>query len=169
MAARCSKPVVHAVGEIAIAFGNLELFLAVTIWQLLGVADKVVEQLAQAITAEMSFDRKVHALASMYKIRFPADAASAEFEQLLARLFEAQNLRNQVLHSSWPVPGDDGEIIRIKSSAKSRKGLRNRATVVRAKDIVDVVALIHDVGHDLARLGLDKIQKRMPSPVTVRT
>jgi len=49
----CSAPEVHLLGEIVVAFGNLELFLEGAILQLLGADDHTRFLMAQAITAEM--------------------------------------------------------------------------------------------------------------------
>jgi hypothetical protein len=161
---RCSRPIVHAVGEIAVAFGNLELYVSGAIWQLLGISDKTVEQLAQAITAEMSFDRKVHAFASMYKIRFPADATNPDLKKLVARLFEVQDLRNQVLHSNWPEPDDETERLRVKSSAKTKSGLKTSVSAVTADDMFGIVKAIHEVGQDFGKFALQRIQNQLCEP-----
>ena len=161
MALKCSHPIIHAVGEIAVAFGNLELFVSLAIWQLLGIGDKTAVQLAHAITAEMSFDRKVHAFASMYKIRFPPDANSSELKQLIARLFEVQDRRNQVLHSNWPEPDDEAERLRVKSSAKAKHGLVTNVSAETADNMFEIVKAIHDVGQDFATFALENIQKKL--------
>lgn len=161
MVRRCSRPIVHAVGELAVAFGNLELYVSAAIWQLLGVGDKTLELLGQAITAEMSFDRKVHAVASMYKIRFPSAAQDAALKRLVTRLFQAQDRRNQILHSNWPHPEDEQERWRVKSSAKAKTGLKTKVSVITADDILEVVSDIHEIGQEFAKFALENIQKPM--------
>ena len=61
----CSEPEVHLVGEIAMAFANLELFLEGTIWQLLAGDNEQIRHLCECLTAEMSFHRKVDAFSSL--------------------------------------------------------------------------------------------------------
>jgi hypothetical protein len=164
MSIRCSEPIAHLVGDVAIGFGNLELFVSVAIWQLFGLSDKTAEQLAQAITAEMSFDRKVRAFASMYKIRFPSQAGDSAFQKVLGRLIEAESLRNQVLHSSWPKSEDPDRRLRVKSSAKMKHGLKNTVYTVTPQSLGEVVKTIHDVGLELAEFVLTNIQ----TPISVQ-
>ena len=69
----CPAPEIHLLGEIVAAFGNLELALESTIWELLapqGDTERFI--MAQAVTAEMAFGRKVHALASMFRQKKPS-------------------------------------------------------------------------------------------------
>jgi hypothetical protein len=111
------------VGEIGVAFGNLELFVEGGICQLLAGNDKNGQQLAQALTAEMSFDRKVHAFASLYRLRVKAEKAGKDLDILVRALFKAQEDRNALLHSAWI----HSEVLRCfthtKGSAKASRGL----------------------------------------------
>ena len=164
---RCSNEVAHRLGEIAIRWGNLELFVSATVWQLLAAGDKTIEQMAQAITAEMSFDRKVNAFFSLYKIRFPKEAADPELKALVTALFGAEEKRNQLLHSAWSF-SKDGELSgRIKSSARAKRGhgLRNRFNSVDAPTITAVAKEIVEVGQRFVKFSLERIQKRL-SPAT---
>ncbi len=130
--AKCHAPEVHLLGEVAALFGNLELFVESSIWNLLapeGSGKKGSREwqrflMAQALTAEMSFDRKVHALASMIRQKHPTEHES-ELNELVRLLFDAQAERNALLHSAWNY-SEDGVFLRTKASAKARNGLVRR-------------------------------------------
>ena len=158
MAPQCSDPIVHGLGEIVIAFGNLELYVSAAIWQMLATDDKVLGQLAQAVTAEMSFDRKLHALSSMFKLRSSSAADNQELATLVTKLNRVQQIRNQVLHSHWPLPRRLDERMRVKSSAKIRRGLQTRAATITAGDIAAMVIEMARVGQEFAIFVHDKIQ-----------
>src|SRR5947209_6506253 len=69
----CHNAVPHLIGDIAITFGTLEFYLEAAIWQMVAQGDQERQQLGEAITAEMAFDRKVHAFHSIFALRFPAE------------------------------------------------------------------------------------------------
>jgi hypothetical protein len=156
---RCSAPEVHIVGEIVIGFGNLELYLDLGIWQLLSGSDNRTQTLAEAITAEMSFDRKVHAFSSLYKLR-GADGDAAELQALVKSLFDVQGERNAIVHSAWSYSESLEGFTRMKASAKARRGLQRRLHRMAPGRLEDVRVRIARVGERLARFVLEKIQGR---------
>jgi hypothetical protein len=164
---RCSNEVAHRLGEIAIRWGNLELFVSATVWQLLAAGDKMIEHMAQAITAEMSFDRKVNAFFSLYKIRFPKEADDPELKALVIALFGAEEKRNQLLHSAWAVSKDGGISGRMKSSARANRGhgLRNRFNSADAATITAAAKEIVEVGQRFGKFSMEKIQQRLSPAV----
>jgi hypothetical protein len=123
MTGRCPSPEIHLLGEIIVGFGDLELALEMAIWKLLGDQDAERLLMAQAITAEMSFDRKVHALASMVRGKY-GDTHQAALAGLVKALFEAQDQRNGLLHSAWSYSPQFETVVRMKSTAKASRGLK---------------------------------------------
>lgn len=160
----CPAPEVHLLGEIVVAFGNLELFLEVSLWQLLASEDDRERLLmAQALTAEMSFDRKVHAFVSMFRQRCIPETDS-ELDALRKELFAAQEERNQLLHSAWNYSEALGaSFMRMKASAKAKHGLRRRFHRMSAERIEATLHRIADVAQALARFTVDHIQASEPS------
>lgn len=139
----CSQPELHLIGDIVVRFGNLDMFVATAIWKLLGDRRDLFI-LGQAITAEMSFDRKVHAFASMYRIRFPEQAKEPELQALTGVLFAAQDGRNAIVHSAWTEsPEEEGAFsLRLKASSKAKRGLRTqfqRVTTARLEEVRDLI------------------------------
>ena len=154
---KCPAPEVHLLGDIVTAFGNLEIFLEGTIWQLLGQEDQSKFLMAQALTAEMSFDRKVHALASMFRVKYPKQH-EAELESLVASLSKAQEERNALMHSAWNYSADSGQFERMKATAKAKRGLVRRVHTTSAATLETVRGNIDKVANDLVNFTIAHIQ-----------
>jgi hypothetical protein len=157
----CRQPVVHLIGEIAVAFGVLELYLELAIWQMVAENDETKRKLGEAITAEMSFDRKVHAFYSMFALQFPAEANDPHLKELVSNLFAAQDKRNQILHSAWSISDEYGSYTRMKASAKAKKGLRRTLSTVEPDELLAVYREFGDLGQQFGRFAKERIQERM--------
>ena len=156
---KCNMPEIHLLGEIVVAFGNLELFLEVVIWQLLGVEEQNRNIMAQIITSEMSFDRKVHAFVNMFKENEP-DQAEDDLKALTKDLFAVQAERNALLHSAWNYSEKFGGLYRMKASAKASKGMNRRIYPMPVQRLEGVRGRIQAVGETLARFAMAHIQKK---------
>jgi hypothetical protein len=164
----CSAPEVHLLGEIVVAFGNLEFFLEATICHLLTADDNQERfQMVQAMTTEMSFGRKVHALGSMFRQKEIANA-EPELSGLIKELFDAEIERNQLLHSVWSIdsPFGEGSFMRTKASAKAAKGLRRGFHKMPAERIEATLKQIEAAGQSLANFTVKYIQ--VPEPKAVK-
>jgi hypothetical protein len=157
----CEQPVAHLIGEIAIAFGILELYLELAIWQMIAETDEAKRKLGEAITAEMSFDRKVHAFYSMFALRFPTEAADPELKALVADLFAAQDNRNQILHSAWSFSEKFDAFTRMKASAKASKGLTRKISTVEPSELLTKHKQIGELGQRFALFAKSRIQDRL--------
>jgi hypothetical protein len=161
----CKEPVVHLIGEVAVAFGILELYLELAIWQMVAENDEEKRKLGEAITAEMSFDRKVHAFSSMFALHFPSEANDAELKKLVGSLFAAQEKRNQILHSAWSFSDDFEAFTRMKASAKAKKGLVRTISTVEPTELLAVYKQIGQLGQRFGRFAKTRIQDRLaPRP-----
>jgi hypothetical protein len=161
---RCSAPEVHLLGEIVIAFGNLELVLETSIWHLLKVEDDAEGFLmVQALTADMSFAGKVHALGSMFRQRQLAEA-EPELKELIKDLFAAEAERNQLFHSAWSYSDVfEGDLMRMKASVRARRGTLKRSFHrMTAKHIEMTLSRIAEVGQFLLRFTVKYIQAPGP-------
>lgn len=161
---RCSVPEVHLVGEVVIGFGSLEFFLEAGIWQLLAGNDSQARRLAEAITAEMSFDRKVHAFSSLYKLRVPCESDDPQFNSLIKSLFSIQDKRNGIVHAAWTYSEVLQTFTRMKASAKAKQGLRRRIHRMTPRQLEEVRVGIAKVGDKLARFIMERIQDRTWEP-----
>lgn len=160
----CPAPEIHLLGEIVVAFGNLELFLEASLWQLLASDDDRERLLmAQTLTAEMSFDRKVHAFVSMFRQK-GVPKTDSELDALRKALFAAQEERNKLLHSAWNYSDAlGGSFTRMKASAKAKRGLRRRFHRMPAERIEAALRRIAAVAQSLARFTVEHIQAPEPS------
>lgn len=152
-----SVPEVHLLGEIVVAFGNLELFLETSIWHFLASAkDRERFLMAQAITAKMPFAQKVHALGSMFQLKNIASAES-ELSALVKELFDAEAERNQLLHSAWNY-SREGFFMRMKASAQAKKGLTRGFHRMPAARIKLTLDKIEAASQTLAKFTVKYIQ-----------
>jgi hypothetical protein len=157
----CPKPVVHLIGEIAVTFGILELFLELAIWQMIAGKDEALQKLGEAITAEMSFDRRVHAFYSMFALKFPEEAKDPELKEIIAELFAVQDKRNQVLHSAWSYSEKFGAFTRMKASAKAKHGLTRKMSTVEPEELVATHTQISELANRFGHFSKTRIQDRL--------
>jgi hypothetical protein len=151
------------IGQICVDFQTIELFVELAIWLMMERPPEKTNLLAQAITAEMSFDRKVHALASLYQLRFPRDAENAELRTLTKDLFEVQQLRNQVIHSTWNQSPQFKTFAAMKASAKAKHGLRRKLSTVNAKELFEIHRGMQELGQRFGMFAMKDIQARVRS------
>ncbi len=156
----CSNPVVHMIGQISVDFQITELFVEGAIWQMMAPEGGPLLEVAQAVTAEMSFDRKVHAFASVYRLQRP-DAVDDVFRQLVADLFKVQELRNAVIHATWNYSEKLQAFTRMKASAKAKHGLRRTLSPVAPAKLVDVQNQIEEVANRFGAFVIERVQKRV--------
>lgn len=157
----CPNPVVHLIGEIAVAFGILELFLELSIWQLIAGKDEALQKLGEAITAEMSFDRKVHALYSMFALKFPEEAADPDLRVIVSELFVIQDKRNRILHSAWSYSQEFGVFTRMKASAKAKRGLTRKMSTVEPEELIAIHREISELANRFGHFTKTRIQDRL--------
>jgi len=141
----------------------LELFLELSIWQLVANDDDDQRRLMEAITVEMSFDRKVHAFSSLFKLKFPEEAEDPELLAIAKELFITQEERNAILHSGWSYSPDQRLFRRMKASAKAKRGLTRRSYAMTPERLSSVRDHIGEVGQRFAHFSMKRIQDRLAS------
>jgi hypothetical protein len=136
------------------------------IWHLLRGRRKKIDQMAQVVTIEMSFDRKIHLFASLYKLRYPAEATEPELRQLIKDLSIAQEQRNALMHSAWSYAETGRALHRMKGSARADRGLIRKFYVVTPALLEDVRFHIASVGARFGQFMIERVQthKRGKSP-----
>lgn len=135
------------IGAMAVSFADLELSLELAIGQLVASGDENRGQLMQAVTAEMSFDRKVHAFSSLFELKFPDEAEDPELTAIVRELFVARDERNAILHSGLP-------------SANAKHGLKRERYVISPDRLAAIRDHIGEVGQRFARFSMKRIQER---------
>ena len=134
-----------ALGLIAINFQELEETLAAAIARRLGAEARK----ARTVSAELSFSRRLNLLAALARdersVMGTPDSYSSkddELGQLIALCAQAEDLRNQYIHSVWPARHYEGtRAVRIKRTAK-RRGFREVNQEVTAGQLLDVAEYI---------------------------
>ena len=137
-------------------FGNLELMVASAIWQMLAPKQEGGLQIAQAATAAMSFRARVDAFSSMYGLLKPKEADGPELRGVVSGLFEAEQIRNTLLHSAWSdhrVPSP--RLMRMKGE---RKGPYHRFAEMSYSDIENLRVRIAEVGNRFGQFVIEKLQ-----------
>jgi hypothetical protein len=154
------------VGHVALGFSSLEDSLDAAVAALL----KTDSRSASVVTAEISFKAKVHILSSLVRERAGSrkfncgtDDPVEVFQELVSLLFRAEELRNQVMHSSWvPLPNVDAipsrgrrTIERRKITAKAHRGLSLHAEALNGDDLLDIYDFIINVEYVLDEFFID--------------
>jgi hypothetical protein len=107
-----------AIGGVSVNFSALELTIHTLIWRFLGD-----EQTGQVITAQLSFKRARGLLRVLATRKLgEAHASVAELDDLLKRAAQAEEQRNQIIHSIWaPHVAREPEGVRVKIVTKKGK------------------------------------------------
>lgn len=134
-----------AIGRIAINFAHLEDAIAESLRLLLNAEPDV----ASIVTSELSFRQKVqmstalaHHLLDHGRLTLPGPPPSEVYSELASLCFRAEELRNQILHSSWVGAYlRDQQAMRVKITAKAR-GLRKAEEEVDSSYLLDVADFI---------------------------
>ncbi len=165
-ATKQSEPNVSAseprlIGEMTITFANLEFNLEVAIWQLVAAGNENQRQLMEAVTTEMSFDRKVQAFASLFKLRFPDESEDRELQAVVKELFIAHDERNAILHAGPSYSSDIAVISRMKTPAKTKQGFRRQIHHMSAERIASIRDHVGAVGRRFAHFSMTRVQQRI--------
>ncbi len=138
-----------ALGLVVLSFASLERSLSRAIAHEL----RAGEVAGESVAAELPFKQKLHLLTSL--LRMPAEeriaprsvrTADATWAGIVAKCFQAEELRNRLLHSNWE-PDDvrPDAALRFKRSAKMKRGLYTDAEILDSASILDVAEFIDRV------------------------
>jgi hypothetical protein len=127
---------VTAIGEVAIYFGHLEGIVVTAIACLLGKGDRI----GYAVCSELSFRQRVHIFASLVRELSPTGTDFERLEELCSVLFRAEELRNQVLHSSWGPAEPANSFVRSKVTAKAKKGVHIATETLHVWQIMEITS-----------------------------
>src|ERR1051325_5219473 len=140
-----SDEMLAEIGKITIVWSYIEHSLAEMIGTIVTMGGRRRE-LGMIVTAELSFKQRVNILDSLVRFAL-GDAAEpvADFARVKPLLFEAEQLRNTIVHSVWAKQSnasDPNAIIRMKATAKHKKGLRNDYVAMSLDDLRKVTDTI---------------------------
>ena len=134
----------RAIGRICMAFQRLEELLSDQIGRLISND----AQLGTIITAELSFRNTVSLLCSLYLYRLHLNERPEALKALLAKLHQAEDRRNTILHSYWVKSPECGKLTRYKYTAKSGKGFVHHTEDLQPEHIEAIAAEIRSVANE---------------------
>jgi hypothetical protein len=106
------------------------------------------------VTSQLSFSRICTMLASLCLHKVKSDEINKELRSILSNAASVEAERNVVVHSTYGLPSDDGEILRIKASIKRKSGLTVNQELVDVDRLNTLADDIGQVTHDLTELML---------------
>lgn len=122
-----SDEILAEIGKITIVFNLIENSLTEIIVKIVTVGNRK-RDLGLIVTAELSFKQLVSTLSSLLLFTLGEnDPHYLQFDKISKQLFKAEQERNIVVHSIWASTSEStstNDVIRIKTTAKHKKGLR---------------------------------------------
>ncbi|HVA15271.1 MAG TPA: hypothetical protein VNF99_18625 [Stellaceae bacterium] len=109
----------HAMGDVIIAFEELDDAIAGAISGILNRGDEV----GRIVTAQLSFRNKVDMFGALIKFDRPDSVIATLIDGLCAGLLSVETVRNEIVHSKWRQDFTAG-IQRSKFTARVKHGLK---------------------------------------------
>jgi len=136
------------IGDIIVSFALIEYSIQILIWSLINEH----QRLGQIVTAELSFNTLISLVISLYKDRHGNDDDDFEIlGDLMKRANDLQDKRNRICHSIWGAGRKDGSVIRFKTTAKQKAGIKLKyeemGEATFAKMGTDMKVLAYDINH----------------------
>ena len=147
------------VGEVAMSFAKLQFHVDRAISELVAGSDDGVKRRLHALTVEMTFDAKVHAFASLIKLRFPEDTQDERLQRIVAELFDAQRKSEAVLRSDIVVPRPGPR--RINAVPKPQRGLRWQHRTLPEQELAAVSAQIAETCRGFDEFVAETMQRQV--------
>src|ERR1017187_5576594 len=147
-----SDAVLAEIGKIVVTHSLIDASLANIIGRIVSLRGR--SELGQIVTAELSFRQRVGMLRSLLVFSLTEDHETVvEFDQIKRILNAADDQRNRVVHSIWGHSGeaDPHIMVRIKTSAKEKKGLR---TEVQRLTLEELQKITDQVGHAFGQISI---------------
>jgi hypothetical protein len=128
-----------AIGQIVVSFQSLEFELAAGIGSILGVNQKVQD----VLTSELSYKKLVSVFGVMYRLHV---GESSEINLLTRKLFAVEEVRNQLIHSTWGGGWNaEAAVTRFKVSARNGKGHQVSIESYSVKDLTAITKWIRKI------------------------
>jgi hypothetical protein len=110
----------HAIGDIIIAFEELDDAVVAAISEIINRGDDV----ARIITSQLSFHNKVEMFGALVKHDRPGSYLAGIIDDLCAGCLSIEVERNKIVHSKWHRHFDKPGIQRSKYTARLKNGLK---------------------------------------------
>jgi len=149
------------IGDMTVSFALLESVIQFFIWILFDDDQRI----GQIVTAELSFSRLRALLISLYLERFGDDGDCKTLRSLMQRASVVEQKRNKITHSVWGAGGDTDTIMRIKTTAKEKHGIKFHHEKFSANDLSDFVVEIKELASEIQDFSISLIDKSKPLKV----
>ena len=116
-----STNVFEALGEVVNCFEQLDDQVANAISFLIGRGEAV----GRIVTAELSFRVKVNLLGVLFAHERPNSQELAELREWCVACLQVEDRRNQFVHSTWRRERMDQSMVRVKYTARGKRGIRS--------------------------------------------
>ena len=156
-----------ALGAVVLNFAYLEAVLSISVWILIDISDV---NIGKIVTAGKPFSALIDMFDPLYRHRIidvvQAEGKSTEIPSktltgLVKKLVEANEQRNQVIHSAWTSSTQDPENhSRFKFTAKRSKGLKRVSKNMPVQDVLRIAHTISEVADQVLELS-----ERFYSPI----
>jgi len=140
-----SDEILAEIGKIVVIHSLVEESLASIIGTIISL--KTRHELGQVVTAELSFRQLISTLNSLLILCLGKEhECTIDFERIKKLLYDAEVQRNQVAHSLWAKHDESGSqvVLRIKTTAKEKVGLRREFTKLDIVEIRKITASVAD-------------------------
>lgn len=164
---QASDDLVKALGSVVLNFSYLETILSLNVWILIDMSDA---NIGKIVTGGKPFSALIDMFDALYRHRI-IDVIQAEgkstkvpsktLTDLVKKLVEANEQRNQVIHSAWVSNTKDPEThSRFKFTAKRSKGLERVSKNMSVQDVLQIAHAISEVADQFLELS-----ERLYSPI----
>lgn len=160
LTARASDDLTKALGAVVLNFAYLEAILSASIWVLIDISDINVGKI---VTAGKQFSALVDLFDALYRHRIvdylQAEGMSAQTQSklladLVMKMTEANEQRNQIIHSAWAGTKEDPDThSRFKFIAKRSKGLERVSKSMSTQDILKTAYSIAKVADEVVEFS----------------
>ena len=134
----------RAIGQVVVRFNLLEGGLSLLIWILSGVE----QDIRYIITAGLSFRNLLDIFSSLCRYKLDEPEAINRLNELIKRLVQAGEKRNQVVHSVW-AGNLYGAALRSKATARARKGFKLQFEATETEELDAIASFIGEVAKDV--------------------
>ena len=153
-----------SIGDITVSFAMLESQIQTLVWSMLNERQRI----GQIVTAELSFKNLRALMVSLYIERHGKDDDDYEqLKELMNKAGQIEEKRNQITHSIWGAGKNVDSIIRIKTTAKEKHGIRFQFQDVLSGDLAEFAREIKVLAHDILKFlfHLVKNGKAINNPI----
>jgi len=116
--------------------------------------------IGQIITANLNFRQLIDLFCSLYRFRIKDDVLLSEFEQFRKSLEEANDRRNNLIHSQWAAGEEPGKSTKYKTMARAKQGLIHKFDSISTEDIMNLAEYISEIAADAQDLMIKTLTSK---------